>query len=176
VRLNSEPAALSAMAARKDDLAERAGRVIARLEWPGKPGATAPVAPLTPEEQLRFDAGRAVYRNICQACHQPDGRGQERVAPTLIGSALALAAPDIPTRILLNGKEGPIGLMPPVGFVLSDDQIAAVLTYVRREWGQTGSAVEPAAVKAVRALTAGRTRPWTNDELAALAGGRGQRP
>jgi len=176
VRLNAEPAALSALAARSDDLGTRAGRVIARLEWPGKPGAAAPVAPLTAEEQLRFDAGREVYKNICQACHQPDGRGQDRIAPSLIGSAFALAAPEIPARILLNGKEGPIGLMPPVGSVLGDDQIAAVLTYVRREWGQTGSAVEPASVKTIRALTAGRTRPWTNDELTALAGGRGQRP
>jgi mono/diheme cytochrome c family protein len=176
VRLNAEPTALSALAARSDDLGARAGRVIARLEWPGKPGAAAPVPPLTAEEQLRFDAGREIYKNICQACHQPDGRGQDKIAPSLIGSALALAPPEIPARILLNGKEGPIGLMPPVGSVLSDDQIADVLTYVRREWGQTGSAVEPAAVKTIRALTAGRTRPWTNDELTALAGGRGQRP
>jgi len=176
VRLNSEPAALSTLAARSDDLGTRAARVLARIEWPGKPGASAPIAPLTAEEQQRFDAGRDIYKNICQACHQPDGRGQERVAPSLVGSTLALASPDIPARILLNGKEGPVGLMPPVGSVLSDDQIAGVLTYVRREWGQPGSAVDPATVKSVRELTAGRTRPWTNDELLALAGGRGQRP
>ncbi len=176
VRLNTEPSALSTLATRSDDLGTRAARVLARIEWPGKPGASAPIAPLTAEEQRRFEAGRDVYRNICQACHQPDGRGQERVAPSLVGSALALASPDIPVRILLSGKEGPIGLMPPVGSVLSDDQIAGVLTYVRREWGQPGSAVDPAAVKSVRELTAGRTRPWTNDELLALAGGRRQRP
>ncbi len=176
VRLSSEPSALSALAARTDDLGTRAARVLARVEWPGKPGASAPIAPLSAEEQQRFEAGRDVYRNICQACHQPDGRGQERVAPSLVGSTLALASPDIPARILLNGKEGPIGLMPPVGSVLSDDQIAGVLTYVRREWGQPGSAVDPATVKSVREQTAGRTRPWTNDELLALAGGRGQRP
>src|SRR4029078_11008752 len=125
--------------------------------------------------QQRFEAGRDVYKNICQACHQPDGRGQERVAPSLVGSTLALASPDIPARILLNGKEGPVGLMPPVGSVLSDDQIAGVLTYVRREWGQPGSAVDPAAVKSVRAMTADRTRPWKHDELMALvaAAGRG---
>ena len=176
VRLNSEPSALSTLAARTDDLGTRAARVLARVEWPGKPGASAPLAPLTAAEQRRFEAGRDVYKNICQACHQPDGRGQDRVAPSLIGSALALASPDIPVRILLNGKEGPIGLMPPVGSVLSDDQIAGVLTYVRREWGQPGSAVDPATVKSVRDLTSGRTKPWTNDELLALAGGRGQRP
>ena len=118
----------------------------ARIEWPGKPGVAAPVPALTAEEQQRFDAGREVYRNICQQCHQPDGRGQERLAPSLVGSALALAAADIPARILLNGKEGPVGLMPPVGSVLSDDQIAGVLTYIRREWGQTGTPVDAAQV------------------------------
>ncbi|MFL6280302.1 MAG: c-type cytochrome [Vicinamibacterales bacterium] len=174
VRLSTEPLALSKLSAGGDDLAPRAASVLARMEWPGKPGSSAPVAPLTPEEQQRFDTGRDVYKNICQTCHQPDGRGQDKVAPSLIGSALALAPPEIPARILLNGKEGAVGLMPPVGSVLSDDQIAAVLTYVRREWGQTGSSVEPATVKTVRELTAGRTRPWTNDELLALAGGRGQ--
>jgi mono/diheme cytochrome c family protein/glucose/arabinose dehydrogenase len=173
VRLNAEPVALSAMAAGSDDFASRAARVLARVEWPGKPGAAAPISPLTAEEQQRFNAGRDVYRNICQACHQPDGRGQDKIAPSLIGSTLALAAPDIPARILLGGKEGPIGLMPPVGSVLTDDQIAAVLTYVRREWGQPGSPVDPAVVKTVRETTAGRTRPWTNDELMALAKARG---
>ena len=172
LRLNAEPSALSAMSKRSDDLAARAGNVLARVEWPGKPGASAPVAPLTPDEQQRFDAGRDVYRNICQTCHQPDGRGQEKIAPSLIGSTLALASPDIPARILLNGKEGPIGLMPPVGSVLTDDQIAGVLTYIRREWGQTSSPVDAATVKAVRDANAGRTRPWTHAELLKLAGAR----
>jgi len=151
--------------------------VLARIEWPGKPGATNPVPPLTADEQQRFDAGREVYRNICQACHQPDGRGQDRVAPDLVGSTLALGPAEITARILLNGKEGPIGLMPPIGMTLSDDQIAAVLTYVRREWGQTGSPVDAATVKLIRTQTAGRTRPWTNVELLAMmpGGGRGRR-
>ena len=176
VRLNSEPIALSGLAGGTNELSSRAASVLARVEWPGKPGTAAPVAPLTPDEQQRFDAGREVYRNICQACHQPDGRGQERLAANLIGSPLALGPAEIPARILLNGKEGPIGLMPPVGQVFSDAQIAAVLTYIRREWGQTGSPVDEATVKSVRALTADRTRPWTNDELTALAAtGRGGR-
>jgi mono/diheme cytochrome c family protein/glucose/arabinose dehydrogenase len=170
LRLNSEPTPLAALASRTDDLGTRATRVLTRVEWPGKPGAAAPVPPLTAAEQRRFDAGREVYRNICQACHQPDGRGQDRLAPTLIGSPLTIAPPEIPARILLNGKEGPIGLMPPVGSVLTDDQIAGVLTYIRREWGQTASPVDPAVVASTRAATSGRTRPWTNEELAALTG------
>jgi mono/diheme cytochrome c family protein len=58
--------------------------------------------------------------------------------------------------------------MPPVGSALGDEQIAAVLTYIRREWGQAGSPVDPALVSQVRALTVGRTRPWTHEELLAL--------
>jgi mono/diheme cytochrome c family protein len=123
---------------------------------------------LTAAEQLRFDAGREVYQNLCQACHQADGRGQDRLAPTLIGSTLTLAPAEVPARILLHGKDGPIGLMPPVGSVLTDEQIASVLTYVRREWGQTGTAIDPDTVRDVRSSTAERTKPWTDDELAAL--------
>ena len=57
--------------------------------------------------------------------------------------------------------------MPPLGPTLTDDQIANVLTYVRREWGHTASPVTPALVQEQRKATAGRTRPWTNEELAA---------
>jgi mono/diheme cytochrome c family protein/glucose/arabinose dehydrogenase len=169
VRLNREPSELSALAGRGGDLGARAAGVLARVEWPGKPGAAAPIPPLTAEEQQRFNAGQEVFKNICQACHQQDGRGQDRLAPSLIGSALALAAAEVPARILLHGKEGPIGLMPPVGQVLNDDQIAAVLTYIRREWGQPGSPVDPATVKGIRAVTADRNRPWTNEELLVLS-------
>ena len=171
LRLSAEPAALSRMAAGGGERGTRAASLLARVTWPGKPGEPA-VTPLTADEQRRFDVGREVYRNICQACHQPDGRGQERVAPPLVGSKLLLGPAGIPVRILLNGKEGSIGLMPPIGFSLNDEQVAGVLTYVRREWGQAGAPVDADTVKAVRAATAGRTRPWTNDELFALGGGR----
>jgi mono/diheme cytochrome c family protein len=168
VTLNRQPAALSTLASGQDELATRAAAVLARVNWPGKPGAPTAIAPLTPTEMTRFDAGREIYRNICQNCHQPDGRGQERLAPSLIGSDFLLSTPDIPVRILMNGKEGDVGLMPPLGGVLSDADVAAVLTYVRREWGQGGGAVDPAQVAKLRAATAGRPRPWTNGELTAL--------
>lgn len=169
LRLSVEPTALEAAANSQDDLGHRTTALLARVTWPGKPGAEAAVAPLTPAEQQRFEAGREIYRNICQACHQADGRGQEKVAPPLVGSELALASPSVPVRILLNGKEGAIGLMPPIGTTLSDDQIASVLTFVRRNWDQTGSPVDPALVKDTRALTAARSRPWTDEELRTLA-------
>jgi mono/diheme cytochrome c family protein len=164
------------LAGGSDTLAPRAANLLTRIEWPGKPGAADPVTPLTAAEQQRFEAGREIYRNICQACHQPDGRGLTRVAPPLVGSTLALAPAEITARIVLNGKEGSVGLMPPIGTTLTNDQIASVLTYVRREWGQRGDPVDPAAVESVRAQTATRTRPWTDDELLKMmSGARGGR-
>ena len=169
LQLNREPVALTALGT-SDQLAPRVSAVLARVSWPGKPGDSGPLPSLTADEQRRFDGGREIYRNICQACHQPDGRGQDRVAPTLIGAAFTLGPAEIPARILLNGKEGAFGLMPPIGATLSDEQIASVLTYVRREWGQSGTTVDADTVKSVRALSTGRGRPWTDDELMKLAG------
>ena len=168
LRLNREPAALVAVAAEGTELSPRAATLVGRIEWPDKPGSTTPVPPLTPAEEQRFARGREVYRDVCESCHQPDGRGQERVAPALVGSELALAPVTITARILINGKEGSVGLMPPLGATLSNDDVAAVLTYVRREWGQTGTPVEAGMVAAVRKETASRQRPWTNDELEKL--------
>lgn len=176
LRLKREPAPFTALAASTDDLAARAKTVLTHVTWPGKRGE-ASVTPLTAAEARRFDEGREIYKNICQACHQADGRGQDQLAPSLVASRLALASPEIAARILLNGKEGSVGLMPPIGSALNDDQIAAVLTYVRREWGNDGSPVDAALIKRMRALTAARTRPWTDGELNALpAAGRGGRP
>jgi mono/diheme cytochrome c family protein len=56
--------------------------------------------------------------------------------------------------------------MPAHGGTLSDDEIAAALTYIRRAWGQTAPPVDPADVRQIRGATAGRNRPWTPEELA----------
>ena len=87
VRLNREPAELLALAAGADALGPRVATLLERVVWPGKPGEASTIPALTDEEQRRYDAGREVYRNICQACHQPDGRGQDRLAPGLVGLA-----------------------------------------------------------------------------------------
>ena len=55
----------------------------------------------------------------------------------------------------------------------SDDQVAAALTYIRREWGHTATPIPPSSVGEVRAATNGRTRPWTAEELLQIDGGRG---
>jgi mono/diheme cytochrome c family protein len=168
LRLPTAPAAFAALAGTPGDLGTRAAKVLAHVEWPQKPGAAAPVAPLTPQQQVWYNAGETVYKNLCQACHQEDGRGQDKVAASLVGSAFAIGPPEIGARILLNGKEGKVGLMPPLAAGLTDEQIAGALTYVRRQWGNEASAVDPAVIRQVRGLTASRTRPWTDQELSAL--------
>jgi mono/diheme cytochrome c family protein/glucose/arabinose dehydrogenase len=167
LKLTREPALVALAARDRGELGQRATTVLARVAWPGKP-VDAIVTPLTADEQQRFAAGREVYVTLCSACHQPDGRGREHLAPSLIGSEMALGTSGVAVRIVLNGKEGSTGLMPPLGFVLSDDQIAAALTYIRREWGHTASAVDASTVKDIRGLTTGRSRPWTAEELSQL--------
>ncbi|HMC78775.1 MAG TPA: c-type cytochrome [Vicinamibacterales bacterium] len=172
LKLTREPALVGLAAANAGELSSRATALVARLEWPGKPGMAAPVAALSAAELARFDAGRTVYQTLCQACHQPNGRGMEKLAPSLIGSEFALAStPTIPIRIVLNGKEGSVGLMPPLGGALTDEQVAAALTYIRREWGHTASPIDPAVVAQTRRETAGRTRPWTTEELTRMLRG-----
>jgi mono/diheme cytochrome c family protein/glucose/arabinose dehydrogenase len=173
VALSSEPAGLRTLAAAGGETGKRADALLARLTWPGKPAAAgaAPAAPpLTAAEQQRFSAGEGIYKRLCVACHQANGQGLEKVGAPLTGSTFVSAPAHVAIRILLNGKEGPVGLMPPLGTTLTDDQIADVLTYVRRSWGNQGSPVEAAGVAGVRKETTGRTRPWTEKELLELVG------
>ena len=77
LRLAAKPAIADSTVALPPELATRLSAVLARIEWPGKPGVQT-VAALTPPEQERFDAGKEVYEGLCQACHQPDGRGMDK--------------------------------------------------------------------------------------------------
>jgi mono/diheme cytochrome c family protein/glucose/arabinose dehydrogenase len=169
LRLTGEPPLVRVVG--QGDLGRRATSVLARIDWPGKPANRPAVTPLSAAEQERFDRGKEIYQNLCQACHQPDGRGLENIAPTLIGSEFALGPPAVPIRIVLHGKEGTVGLMPPLGSGLNDDQIAGALTFIRRSWGHTGAPIDPATVTQIRGATGDRKRPWTTDELRKLGDG-----
>jgi mono/diheme cytochrome c family protein len=173
--LAQEPAALIALGGGTGEVAALAAKVASRVSWPGKPAPVVEVVPLSAEQQQRFTAGQEIYKNLCIACHQADGRGLDKIAPTLVNSKYVLSDPAVSMRIVLAGKEGSVGLMPPLGATLTDEQIASVLTYIRREWGHTASAVAPADVKEIRGMTASRSRPWSEEELSRLVGGRGGR-
>ena len=167
VMLAAEPA-LIGVAAQPGELGDRAAKVLARVGWPGKPGMAPVAAALTAADQTRFNAGQQIYKNLCEGCHRADGLEQPGATPTIAGAPNVIGNPGIPIRVLLHGKEGAIGLMPAHGETLSDNEIASVLTYVRRAWGQTASPIDSAAVQQVRAATAGRTRAWTPEELAQI--------
>jgi mono/diheme cytochrome c family protein len=167
VTLTREPA-LIAVAAEKGELGDRAAKVMARIGWPGKAGAAPAAAALNAADQKRFTAGQEIYRNICEGCHGAEGREQPGAAPAIAGAPSVIGAPGVPVRVLLHGKEGPIGLMPAHGEILNDADIAAVLTYIRRAWGQTASPIDPAAVQQLRTATADRKRAWTPAELSQI--------
>ena len=120
--------------------------------------------------------GKAVYENICGLCHNNDGSGKSGQAPPFVGSEWALGSPNRMIRIPLAGLAGPIQVngqpwnlaMPAMGAALPDDDLAAVLTYIRQSWGNKASAITPEQVKAVRAEVGNRTQPWTADQLNAI--------
>ena len=163
---NAPHGLVAALASPDSAVRSQAKAVSDALTWPGKAGAAAaPVArPLTPAERERYAAGQQQYTGSCAGCHQTGGTGLAGVAKPLVGSPFVLGLPQRLIRIVQHGKEGQM-LMPPVGASLTDDQVAAVLTYIRRSWGNTADPITPEQVHEVRAETSGRKTPWTEAEL-----------
>ncbi len=174
--LDAEPASLKTL---KSAMSDKAGAklfasVEARLAWPGKPGAPPPpkIVPLNEAQTALFEKGKTVYVTLCAACHQPHGFGLDGLAPPLVDSEWVLGKPDILTRIVLNGLAGPVKVggrsfnlaMPPLP-QLTDEDIAGVLTYIRREWEHNASPVETKAVTTLRGQSKGRMAMWTEEEL-----------
>ena len=175
-RLPREPAGWEKLA-QDSALAPQIEKLATVVAWPGKAGVPdlEPVAPLTAAQQIQFEKGREHFIAICAACHQPTGRGLEGLAPPLLDSEWLLGSPGPVVRIVLHGKLGQtskvglahMGDMPPFG-ALADDQIAALLTYLRREWGHPASPIDPSEVRSIRAATSGRAAGWSVVELNAL--------
>lgn len=132
----------------------------------------APAGPTDPAEQA--------YVAACGACHQGTGEGLAGAFPPLAGSEWVSGDPETMIRIVVAGLTGPItvkgqtynSMMPPPPG-LDDAKIAQILTFVRSNFGNKGSAIDTAQVSAVRAGLAGRSTPWTADELTALRKGAG---
>jgi mono/diheme cytochrome c family protein len=120
-------------------------------------------------------AGETTYQQVCVTCHQADGKGLPPSFPPLAGSAIATAAePEQAIAVVLHGMQGEIvregvtynGVMT-AWSMLSDEDVAGVLTYARANFGNSASAVTAEQVAAVRAATAGRAGAWTEAELKA---------
>ena len=176
VKLAAEPASLAKLSKSKDAAMIKAlAWFKSTVVWPGKPGVVVSVVkPLTNEQQLLFDSGKQTYAGLCTACHQPTGKGLEGLAPPLADSEWVNGDPERIIKVVMHGLRGPIkvkGLsynydMPAAGF-LSDEQIAGVLTYIRREWDHEAAPVPLDLVQKIRAETKGRTDAWTEGEFKA---------
>lgn len=117
--------------------------------------------------------GKQVYAAKCVACHQSTGLGVAGVFPPLAASEWVIGDEKILTHILLHGINGPMvvkgntynGAMP-AWKTLSDGELAAVMSYIRSDWGNAAPPITADTVKAQREATAARTEPYKGgDEL-----------
>jgi mono/diheme cytochrome c family protein len=131
--------------------------------------------PVDPAQALRLE-GQKVFNAACVACHQPNGQGLAGQFPPLAGSEWVMAeGPNRIIRIVLHGVGGPLNvkgadfnnIMPPWRDAFTDAQIAAVLTYVRSEWGNKAGPVSAEQVKKWRDKDGNRGDPMNAADLAA---------
>ena len=90
--------------------------------------------------------GAKLFAQNCSACHQLTGKGVTGAFPALAGDKFVQGPPKTVALLLLNGRGG----MPSFRTDLSNQQIAAILTYVRSAWGNHAPPIEPASVMAAR--------------------------
>jgi mono/diheme cytochrome c family protein len=129
---------------------------------------------LTSAQRALFAAGRQKYP-ACAACHGAEGKGVGGVGPPLAGSKWVAGDPRALIRIVLHGfaggaaerKENIPGMMPAHGF-LSDDDLAAILTFIRESWRNHARPIAPEDVRQVREETNGRRDVWSPAELREL--------
>jgi mono/diheme cytochrome c family protein len=155
------------------DAGERFAQADAWVRWPGRSDVPAPPLATTIEETIEL--GRQVY-TTCLTCHGPAGRGQLGVYPPLGGSAMVNGDPEPFAKILLHGLQGrletaagEINSVMPRPPIESDEEIAAVMTYVRQAFGNQAGPVSTDLVRAVRERHRDRTEPWKVEELKAPA-------
>jgi len=117
--------------------------------------------------------GKSLFEIRCAACHELDGTGVAGGGPPLVGSSWVSGPEFRIIRIVLQGVRGPITVngetynreMIGFGSVATDDELAALLTYVRRRWGGIEDMVEAASVRKIRTATEGKIGYWTVEEL-----------
>lgn len=97
-------------------------------------------------------SGEELFANVCQSCHMPDGKGATGAGtyPSLAGNS-RLESGGYPIAVVINGQRG----MPPFGAMMNDDQVVAVVNYVRTHFGNRYP--DAVAVEDVRAVR--RQRP-----------------
>lgn len=134
----------------------------------------APVAKVDP-----LVLGKKQYEAICITCHQATGLGLPPTFPPLAGSEWVTGSEERLIRLVVYGMTGPVKVkgveynaaaMPTIGKVansaynLSDDKVAAILTYIRHEWGNNSAPITTEQVAAIRGKEGDR-KPYVQEEL-----------
>ncbi|PHN03379.1 PVC-type heme-binding CxxCH protein [Flavilitoribacter nigricans] len=125
-----------------------------------------------------FTKGKEIYERegFCATCHQEDGKGLDASGfPPLADTKWVLGDEERLVKIVLNGLYGPIEVkgktypgqvpMTPYRGLLNDEEIAAVLTYVRNAFNNEASIIKAETVKKVRDATADKTGFYSPEEL-----------
>lgn len=123
-----------------------------------------------------METGKANFM-LCAACHGMDAKGVQagpsKMAPPLAESKIANGDPAIMAMVIINGiqKEGTeyLGMMAPLGGVLDDEKLAAVMTYVRGSFGNKSAAVTVADAKKYREQWKDIKAPVTRAKIAELS-------
>jgi mono/diheme cytochrome c family protein len=150
-----------------------------RFSWPGHVPEARLVSASSLDEkaQIQFAEGRKKYLVSCAGCHGSNGKGVQRMAPPLAASDWILGDERRLALIILHGIEGPIEVngkkydapeILPVMVshsTMDDASIAAILTYVRNEWGNSAPSVARGLVSGTRHTSQGRVYPWSPAEL-----------
>ena len=122
-------------------------------------GAAAPKPPAPlPMTDTAMASGSSIYADTCSACHTMNGQGIDRLFPRLAGAPnIQQPDPGNLIRVVLGGTkaaataEAPTSpAMPALGWRLNDDEVAAVVTYIRNAWGNAAAAATPGEVARMR--------------------------
>ncbi|WDQ19417.1 PVC-type heme-binding CxxCH protein [Rhodopirellula sp. P2] len=138
---------------------------------------------LSPADQKTYELGATIYQreSHCATCHMTHGKGTPNVYPPLVGSPWVNGSEDRLIKMALHGVWGKMtvagktydparGVPPMTAFrsLLKDDEMAAVLTFVRNTWGNEASVVSPQSVSRVREETKDRTTFYQPEEILRL--------
>ena len=91
--------------------------------------------------------GKKLFEGTCADCHRINGQGLPAKFPALDKNPFVAGDPNKVIDTVLNGRKGKLGQMPSWKDTFSDQQLAAIITYVRQAWSNKGSAVTADMVK-----------------------------
>ncbi len=143
------------------------------------PAVAAAIAPTSTASPEQLALGKTTYMTVCVACHQPNGAGLPMVFPPITKSPYVMDSAERLAAIILKGAAGPFivdgkpynNIMVPQEAMLDDTKIAAVMTFVRSNFGNVAGPVTPEFIAATRQKFLERKAPWTQAELEAWKDG-----